>query len=68
VAANLRRLRKRLGVSQESLAARAGIDRTYLSSCERGRRNVSVDNIYRLASALNADVRELFDTSKLKDG
>jgi transcriptional regulator with XRE-family HTH domain len=66
VGANLRRLRKGRGLSQEALAAEAGLDRTYVSSCERGRRNVSVDNICKLAAALGRDVRELFDPSVLE--
>ena len=59
VAANLRRLRARQGLSQEALADRAGIHRTYVGSVERAERNVSVDNICRLAWALNVDVRSL---------
>lgn len=51
----LRQLRKANRLSQEGLAERAGLDRTYVSSCERGRRNVSLLNIYRLAEALNTD-------------
>lgn len=59
VAANLRRLRARQGLSQEALADRAGIHRTYVGSVERAERNVSIDNICRLAWALNVDVRAL---------
>jgi transcriptional regulator with XRE-family HTH domain len=60
LAANLRRLRAERGLSQESLADRAGIHRTYLGSVERAQRNVAIDNICRLAAALDVDVRELF--------
>jgi len=59
VAANLRRLRAAQGLSQEALADRAGIHRTYVGSVERAERNVSIDNICRLAWALRVDVREL---------
>jgi transcriptional regulator with XRE-family HTH domain len=52
LAKNLRRLRARLGISQEQLGALAGLHRTYISSVERGERNVSIDNIERLAKAL----------------
>jgi transcriptional regulator with XRE-family HTH domain len=55
----LRELRKRQGLSQEQLASLAGIDRTYLSSCERGTRNISVVNIARLADALRVEPAEL---------
>jgi transcriptional regulator with XRE-family HTH domain len=56
---NLRRLRSVLGISQEELGFRANLDRTYVSSVERGHRNISIDNIFRLASALHCDPREL---------
>ena len=59
VAANLRRLRARQGLSQEALADKADIHRTYVGSVERAERNVSIDNICRLAWALGVDVREL---------
>lgn len=59
VAANLRRLRAQRGLSQEKLADLAGIHRTYVGSVERAERNISIDNICRLAWALGVDVREL---------
>ena len=49
------------GLSQEELAEAAGIHRTYVSSVERGRRNVSLDNIIALARALKVDVAQLFE-------
>lgn len=51
--AKLKQLRLAAGLSQEELASRAGIDRTYVSSCERGRRNISLETICRLAAALD---------------
>jgi len=59
IAANLRRLRAKRGLSQEALADRAGIHRTYVGSVERAERNISIDNVCRLADALGVDVREL---------
>jgi transcriptional regulator with XRE-family HTH domain len=58
-AKNLRRLRLQRRISQEALADKAGIHRTYMSSVERAQRNVSIDNIFRIAAALDVDVREL---------
>lgn len=60
VGGNIRRLRKSLGLSQEGLAERSGLHWTYVGSVERGERNISIDNVYKLAAALGADVRDLF--------
>ena len=49
-----------MGLTQEALAERAGLHWTYVGSVERGERNVSIDNICRLAWALGVDVEELF--------
>jgi transcriptional regulator with XRE-family HTH domain len=55
----LRELRVRRGVSQERLAEIAGIDRTYVSGCERGRRNIGLENLVKLARALDCEAGEL---------
>jgi transcriptional regulator with XRE-family HTH domain len=47
------------GLSQESLADRANIDRSYMSGIERGLRNISILNIARIASALDVSIRDL---------
>ena len=52
--------RKRLGISQEELAERAELHRTYVSDVERGARNLSLESITRMAHALNISVAELF--------
>lgn len=54
-------LRKKLGISQEELADIAELDRTYITSVERGRRNVSIVNIEKLATALKVTLKEFFD-------
>jgi len=47
-------------LSQEQVATRAGVDRTYLSGIELGRRNVALRNIERLARALDLTMAQLF--------
>ena len=58
-AANLQRLRHKAGVSQEELAFRAKIDRTYVSALEREQYAATVDVIERIAAALEVDPTEL---------
>jgi len=55
LAKNMRWLRAARGVSQETLAHECGINRTYLSSVERSERNVSIDNIARIAKGLQVE-------------
>ena len=55
----LRVVRERVGVSQEKLAEMASLHRTYVSSVERGKRNISLLNIEKLAGALGVTLVEL---------
>jgi DNA-binding XRE family transcriptional regulator len=55
LAKNMRRIRAERGLSQEALAHECGINRTYLSAVERAERNVSVDNIARIALGLSVE-------------
>lgn len=59
LAANLRAARKKQQISQEELADRAEIDRSFVGSVERCERNISLDNIERLSVALGMDIAEL---------
>ena len=58
--ANVKQYRKRKNISQEKLAELAGLHRTYISALERERRNISIDNIQRIAEALEIDAYLLF--------
>jgi len=55
----IKELRLKAGISQEKLAVRAKLHRTYMSDIERGERNVSVENIKKIADALDVDPNEL---------
>jgi transcriptional regulator with XRE-family HTH domain len=55
-----RQLRERAEISQEELAFRAGLDRTYISGIERGRRNPSLKSMQRLAAVLDLSLDEVF--------
>lgn len=59
LARNLRRLRQERGMSQEDLADKAGLDRTYISSLERCRYGATVDVLGKLAKALGCDAPDL---------
>ena len=52
-------VRTKKGISQEELGARAELHRTYVSSVERGERNVSLVNIERLAIALGVSIHDI---------
>lgn len=56
----IKELRARSGMSQEVLAHRAGLDRTYISGVERGERNISIINIEKIAAALQVSVTYMF--------
>jgi transcriptional regulator with XRE-family HTH domain len=58
---NLRRARRLKEISQEELALRADLSRTYVSEVERGIRNVSIDNMGLLSQALGLPLRDLVD-------
>lgn len=56
----IRELRERTGLSQEKFALKINMDRTYFSSVEGGKRNVSLINIKKIADGLNITLSELF--------
>lgn len=62
--ANVRKHRDALGLSQEDLAERCGLHRTYVGSVERGERNVSLENIVLLSRALGQSPAVLMEGLK----
>ena len=56
----IKELRKQKKLSQERLASKSGLHRTYISDIERGSRNVSLKNIEKIAKALNVSMINLF--------
>lgn len=61
----VREARAQAGVSQEDLAHRAGIDRSYMSSIERGEQNVGLMSMSRVAAALGVTLSELVLNARL---
>lgn len=57
---NLRKYRNGLGVSQEKFAEMCGLHRTYISDIERFQRSISLENIQKIANALEIDTFKLF--------
>ena len=60
VGKRIKELRNKIGISQEELADTAQLDRTYITSVECGKRNISIVNIEKLANALNVTLAEFF--------
>ena len=60
----VRTLRKEHGFSQEEFAHECSLHRTYMGDIERGERNISIDNIYKIASALELTVSDMLDGVK----
>lgn len=57
----IKKLRTEKGISQEKLAELSNLHRTYIGSLEMGKRNVSLENINKLAIALDCKISDLFD-------
>ncbi len=60
LATNIRAMRAERAWSQEVLAFETGLHRTFIAHCERGARNISLDNIEKIARAFNVPLAELF--------
>lgn len=68
LAKNMRLLRAQLALTQEALAHICGINRTYLSAIERSERNVSIDNIARIATGLRTEPWQLLRDAPVSIG
>lgn len=66
LAKNMRALRAERGWSQEFLAFETGLHRTFIAHCERGVRNISIDNIEKIASALEVPITDLLSSTPHK--
>lgn len=66
VGQRIKQLRKELELSQEALALKAEVDRTYVTDVENGRRNVSLEILERLIKALNVSITEFFNSKEFK--
>ncbi len=66
VGQRIKELRKQLELSQEALALKAEVDRTYVTDVENGRRNVSLEILERLIKALNVSFTEFFNSKDFK--
>lgn len=60
LALNMKRLRAERGWSQDALALEAGLDRTFIAHVERLRRNISLDNVEKIALAFDVPLQDLF--------
>ena len=56
----VRKLRKELGISQEELADRSGLHRTYIGMIERAEKNITLLNVEKIAKGLGVSIEELF--------
>lgn len=58
---NCRKLREKTGFSQENFAHEKNLQRTFYGDVERGKRNLTLSNILKIADALGADPKQLFE-------
>ncbi len=63
VGQRIKELRNKLELSQEALANKANVDRTYMTDVENGRRNISVEVLERIINALGSSYAEFFNNS-----
>ena len=64
---NVKKYRTESGLSQEAFAEKAGLHRTYISAIEREKRSIALDNVQKIADALNIDTYLLFIDKKIAE-
>ncbi|WP_071886499.1 helix-turn-helix domain-containing protein [Leclercia adecarboxylata] len=57
----IKELRLSYGLTQEQLAEKSDLHRTYIGSCERGERNITIQNIYKICTALGIELKCFFN-------
>lgn len=66
VGQRIKEIRKQLEISQEALALKAEVDRTYVTDVENGRRNISVEILEKIIKALGVSFTEFFNAKEFK--
>lgn len=66
-ASNLKKYRTQKGLSQETFAEMSGLHRTYISAIEREKRSIALENIQKIANALNIDTYLLFVDKEISE-
>ena len=61
----IKQLRNEKGISQETLANRAGLDRTYITSVERGKRNITIVSMEKITNALEISLQDFFNFTQI---
>jgi transcriptional regulator with XRE-family HTH domain len=64
---NIRRIREQQGLSQENLAAIAGLHRAYIGQVERAEKNIGLQNLEKIANTLEVDIRALVDSPRIDE-
>jgi len=62
----IKELRKQNEISQEGLAHKAGLDRTYINSVENGRRNITIESLEKISYGFEMSIYEFFNTNYFK--
>lgn len=66
VGLRIKELRKELSLTQEALAFKAEVDKTYLNEVENGKRNISIVNLEKIISALELSLQQFYDHESFK--